>query len=126
MALNDEINQIRYQLGVLATQIDDLRGDLTDILKSDIEPKLDKALEGKANPAEAVKKDPYGVANSIKLMLIYASSERKIEAIKELRLATDLGLAKAKETIEWIQGRLGIIREEAIQEYKDSQEKEAF
>lgn len=128
MAINDDLAEIKAVLYTVARGLEEGVVEIKDAnnkLRYDIEPKLDKALEGKTASAEEKKPSPDEIIRNLKYYILYAATNRKIEAIKALREATGVGLREAKEAVEWIEGRLAVVREAAVNDYKDNQAKEA-
>lgn len=113
MAINHQLADIDYKLNQIVQGLSEISRDTEGVkatLKYDIEPKLDKALEGKGGAAETPQKPPEDRLRHLRYAILYATSERKIEAIKSLREATGAGLKEAKDTIEWLIERVeGVI-----------------
>lgn len=115
MGMAEDVAHIKWAL----SQVSNLHGvvetlnAVKDKLKYDIEPKLDKALEGKAAPDPAKPQlSPDDMLRKLRYCILYATSGRKIKAIKELRAVTNAGLKEAKDTVEWIAQRIADMAEE--------------
>jgi len=117
MALNDQLADMEYKLNQLIMGLSEVQRNIEGIseqLKYDIEPKLDKALEGKTAPPKKEKLSIEHMLWLVRQIAVEVREGRKIEAIKCLRKLTNCGLAEGKITIEF------------LEKYSDYSKKEAF
>jgi ribosomal protein L7/L12 len=114
MGMAEDIAQIKWAISQLgsAAELTESIDQINTKLRYDIEPKLDKALEGKTATEAAPEKSPDQMLMSIRYAIIYATTDRQIEAIRELRSVTKAGLKEAKSTVDWITARMQHMIEE--------------
>lgn len=114
MSMAQDIAEIKWMLGRMGDpdKLTQSIDQINNMLRYDIEPKLDRALEGKGGATEATKDvlDPANKLHYIRMAIVRITTGRKIEGIKDLRTATGASLVEAKATAEWIEERMGLIQ----------------
>lgn len=113
MSMAEDIAQIKWeirQLGDAANMAGTIDA-ISDKLKYDIEPKLYKALKEKGESPQSTELTPAQKLYHMRLAIVFLTSDRLIDGIKNLRQAKGASLKEAKDTADWIKERMGIINE---------------